>query len=280
MREIEVKEITSAVRRMCMEANYFLCGDVRGAIEQAAERETSPVGRGILKDLLKNADIAREEEIPVCQDTGMAVFFVRIGQEARVTGGLLTDAINEGVRQGYRDGYLRKSVLDDPIRRKNTGDNTPAVIHYDVALGDKLEITFAPKGFGSENMSALKMLKPSDGLEGVKSFVLDTVRKAGSNPCPPIVVGVGIGGTMDKCACLAKHALTRNLEQRNPDPFYAKLEAELLEEINRLGIGPQGFGGTTTALAVNVETFATHIAGLPCAVNINCHVTRHQTAVL
>ena len=280
MRVIHTEEITEAVRNMCMEANYFLCEDVRNAIVKAAENETSAIGRGILSDLLENAEIARNEQIPVCQDTGMAVFFVRLGQEVQVQGGLLSDAINEGVSRGYVDGFLRKSVLSDPIRRKNTGDNTPAVIHYDIVSGDKLEITFAPKGFGSENMSALKMLKPSDGIEGVKRFVLDTVCAAGSNPCPPIVVGVGIGGTMEKCACLAKHALTRSLEERNPDPFYAQLEQELLQKINHLGIGPQGFGGKTTALAVNVETFATHIAGLPCAVNINCHVTRHKKVIL
>jgi fumarate hydratase subunit alpha len=280
MRTIHTKKITEAVRRMCMEANYFLCDDVRRAIIEAKDSEESAIGKEILDDLIKNADIAKEDEIPVCQDTGMAVFFVKVGQKVKIKGGLLTDAINKGVSLGYTDGYLRKSVLTDPIRRKNSGDNTPAVIHYDIVEGDKLEITFAPKGFGSENMSALKMLKPSDGIEGVKQFVIDTVRSAGSNPCPPIVVGVGIGGTMDKCACLAKKALTRNLDERNPDPFYSELEQELLEKINELGIGPQGFGGKTTALAVNVETFATHIAGLPCAVNINCHVTRHKTLML
>ena len=280
MRTIHTKKITEAVRRMCMEANYFLCDDVRKAIVKAKDTEESEIGKEILDDLIKNADIAKEEEIPVCQDTGMAVFFVKVGQKVKIKGGLLTDAINKGVSLGYTDGDLRKSVLTDPIRRKNSGDNTPAVIHYDIVEGDKLEITFAPKGFGSENMSALKMLKPSDGIEGVKRFVIDTVKSAGSNPCPPIVVGVGIGGTMDKCACLAKCALTRSLDERNPDPFYAELEQELLEKINELGIGPQGFGGKTTALTVNVETFATHIAGLPCAVNINCHVTRHKTVML
>ncbi len=280
MRTIHTKKITEAVRQMCMEANYFLCDDVRRAIVKAKAAEESAIGKEILDDLIKNADIAKEEEIPVCQDTGMAVFFVKIGQKVKIKGGLLTDAINKGVSLGYADGYLRKSVLTDPIRRKNSGDNTPAVIHYDIVEGDKLEITFAPKGFGSENMSALKMLKPSDGIEGVKQFVIDTVTSAGSNPCPPIVVGVGIGGTMDKCACLAKKALTRSLDERNPDPFYSEFEQELLTKINELGIGPQGFGGKTTALAVNVETFATHIAGLPCAVNINCHVTRHKTVVL
>ncbi len=276
MREISTEKIIETVRNMCMDANYFLGEDIRSAICKAKKAESSPTGREILSDLLENAEIAGKEEIPICQDTGMAVFFVKLGQEIHITGGALSDAINEGVRQGYRDGFLRKSVLLDPIERRNTGDNTPAVIHYDVVPGDSLEITFAPKGFGSENMSALMMLKPSDGLEGVKQFVLQTVRKAGPNPCPPLVVGVGIGGTMEKCACLAKYALTRNLDERNPNPFYRELEQELLEEINRLGIGPQGLGGTTTALAVNVETFATHIAGLPCAVNINCHVTRHK----
>lgn len=280
MRTIHTKKITEAVRKMCMEANYFLSDDVRSAIINAKEKEESAIGKEILDDLIKNADIAKEEEIPVCQDTGMAVFFVKVGQKVKIKGGLLTDAINKGVSLGYTDGYLRKSVLTDPIRRQNSGDNTPAVIHYDIVEGDKLEITFAPKGFGSENMSALKMLKPSDGIEGVKQFVIDTVKNAGSNPCPPIVVGVGIGGTMDKCACLAKYALTRSLDERNPDPCYRELENELLDKINELDIGPQGFGGKTTALAVNVETYATHIAGLPCAVNINCHVTRHKTVIL
>lgn len=280
MRTIHTDMIVDAVRNLCIEANTFLGDDVLGALCRAKEKETSLVGKEILEKLVENADIAAHEQIPVCQDTGMAVFFVRIGQEVRLEGGLLTDAINEGVRRGYTEGYLRKSVVADPIRRGNTGDNTPAVIHYDIVEGDKLEITIAPKGFGSENMSALKMLKPAEGLDGVKDFILDTVLKAGSNPCPPIVVGVGIGGTVEKCAQLAKHALTREVGGHHPDPYYADLEQELLEKINHTGIGPQGFGGKTTALAVHIETFPTHIAGLPCVVNINCHVTRHKTVVL
>ena len=280
MREIQTGKITETVRELCIRANYFLPEDVFRALRNAEEREEKAVAKDILGDLLQNADIAKEKEIPICQDTGMAVFFVRVGQEVHITGGGLSDAINEGVRQGYREGYLRKSVLGDPLERINTNDNTPAVIHYDIVPGDQLEITFAPKGFGSENMSALKMLKPSDGIEGVKRFVLDTVRAAGANPCPPMVIGVGIGGTMEKCCQLAKVALTRNLEEKNPNPFYEALEKERLEEINRTGIGPQGFGGVTTALSVKVETFATHIAGLPCAVNINCHATRHMKTII
>ncbi|MBQ3553632.1 MAG: fumarate hydratase [Clostridia bacterium] len=280
MREIQTEKITETVRELCIRANYFLPEDVFRALQKAEASEEKAVAKDILGDLIQNADIAKEKEIPICQDTGMAVFFVRVGQEVHITGGGLSDAINEGVRQGYREGYLRKSVLGDPLERINTNDNTPAVIHYDIVPGDRLEITFAPKGFGSENMSALKMLKPSDGIEGVKRFVLDTVRSAGANPCPPMVIGVGIGGTMEKCCQLAKVALTRNLEEKNPNPFYEALEEELLDEINRTGIGPQGFGGGATALSVKVETFATHIAGLPCAVNINCHATRHMKTII
>ena len=280
MREIDVKVITESIEKLCIEANCFLPCDVREKIEQALEKETSKVGKEILDKLLENADIAKNKEMPICQDTGMAVIFMDIGQEVHFSGGDLTDAVNEGVRRGYINGYLRKSVVADPIRRGNTNDNTPAVIHYNIVPGDKVKITVAPKGFGSENMSALKMLKPAEGLEGVKEFIVDTVKKAGANPCPPIVVGVGIGGTADKCACLAKKALTRNLNEKNPDPFYAELEDGLLEKINALDIGPQGFGGKTTALKVSIETFPTHIAGLPCCVNINCHVTRHKDVTI
>ncbi|MBP3337461.1 MAG: fumarate hydratase [Clostridia bacterium] len=280
MREIDVKTITDSVEKLCIDANCFLPCDVREKIENALKNETSEVGKGILDKLLENADIAKNKEMPICQDTGMAVIFIDIGQEVHFTGGDLTEAINEGVRRGYINGYLRKSVVADPIRRGNTNDNTPAVIHYNIVSGDKVKITVAPKGFGSENMSALKMLKPAEGLEGVKEFIVDTVKKAGANPCPPIVVGVGIGGTADKCAYLAKKALTRNLNEKNQDPYYSALEDELLEKINNLDIGPQGFGGKTTALKVSIETFATHIAGLPCCVNINCHVTRHKDVII
>ncbi len=254
--------------------------DVRCALEQGLAQEESPIARTMLTDIIKNAEIAREEQMPICQDTGMAVFFLKLGQEVHITGGLLADAINEGVRQGYQDGYLRKSVVADPVRRGNTGDNTPAVIHLELVAGDSLEITLAPKGFGSENMSAIKMCKPSEGLDGIIDFVVETVKNAGGNPCPPLVVGVGIGGTFEKCATLAKQALLRDVDSKNPDPYYAELEEILLTKINQLDIGPQGFGGKTTALGVNVETFPTHIAGMPCAVNINCHVTRHITKKL
>ena len=275
MKEINVSSIIENVKRLCIEANYYLCEDIRKRIEEAKESETFGVAKEILDILLQNADIAKNEDMPMCQDTGMAVVFVEVGQEVHITGGSLEDAINEGVRQGYEDGYLRKSVVNDPIERTNTKDNTPAIVHYNIISGDKLKITVAPKGFGSENMSQIKMLKPSDGIEGVKEFVLKTVKEAGPNPCPPIVVGIGIGGTFEKCAYLSKKALLRSTDIRNSDKYYEDLENELLEKINALGIGPQGFGGKTTALAVNIETFATHIAGLPVAVNINCHATRH-----
>lgn len=279
MREISSEKITQVVRRLCIEANCHLPGDVKCAIEKSHRGETWPQAREILERIVENYAIADRENCPICQDTGVACVFVKMGQEVHVQGNL-AEAIHEGVRQGYRDGYLRKSVVRDPLDRVNTGDNTPAMIYYDIVPGDSFEITVAPKGFGSENMSQIKMLKPSDGLQGVKDFVVQVVKDAGPNPCPPIVVGVGIGGTFDKAALLAKKALMRHAGEPNPVPFYAELEQELLEKINALGIGPQGFGGKTTALAVHIEQMPTHIAGLPVAVNINCHVTRHQTEVL
>ncbi len=280
MREISAEEIAACAARLCTEANFDLCGDVYGCLERAAESEESPVGKSILGQIIKNADIAREKQAPICQDTGMAVFFAELGCDIHITGGTLEEAVNEGVRRGYAEGYLRKSIVADPLRRTNTGDNTPAIVHISTVSGDKLTLTVAPKGFGSENMSALKMLKPSDGEDGVKDFVVDTVSKGGGNPCPPIVVGVGIGGDMEMAAILAKKALTLPLDKSNPDPYYADMERELLERINRLGIGPQGLGGRTTALKVNILTYPTHIAGLPVAVNISCHVTRHKTATI
>ncbi len=275
MREINVKEITSAVKKLCIDANYYLSSDVREKLNIAREKEDWEIAKGILDNIIENADIAKNEKMPMCQDTGMACIFVEIGQDVHITGGLLEEAINKGVAEGYSEGYLRKSVVKDPLDRVNTGDNTPAVIYYDIVQGDKIKITVAPKGFGSENMSALKMLKPADGLEGVKEFILKVVKDAGPNPCPPIVVGVGIGGTFDRAAMLAKKALLRPLNSINKNEFYANLEDELVEEINKMGIGPQGFGGKTTSLGVNIETYPTHIAGLPVAVNINCHATRH-----
>ncbi len=275
MKDINVLEITNAIKKLCIDANYFLSADVKNSIIKASEEETWPMAKGILEKILVNVDIAKNEQMPMCQDTGMACVFVELGQNVHIVGGSLEDAINEGVRQGYTEGYLRKSVVKDPLDRVNTKDNTPAVIYYNVVPGDKLKITVAPKGFGSENMSQIKMLKPADGIDGVKEFILKVVKEAGPNPCPPIVVGVGIGGTFDRAANLAKKALIRPLAERNSNPFYESLEKELLEKVNALGIGPQGFGGKTTALAVNIETYPTHIAGLPVAVNINCHVTRH-----
>lgn len=280
MRIIKANEIISAVAMLCVDANRRLSDDVYHTLCQSASTEESPLGRSILEKIIENADIAREKQMPICQDTGMAVFFVDMGNEVLIEDMTLEDAINEGVRKGYTEGYLRKSVVADPLRRVNTGDNTPAVVHLTQVRGDKLTITIAPKGFGSENMSGIKMLKPSDGEEGVKDFVVEVAEKGGSNPCPPIVVGVGIGGTMEKAAILAKKALTLPLDSHNPDPYYAAMEDELLERINRLGIGPQGLGGRTTALKVNILTFPTHIAGLPVAVNISCHVTRHKTVEL
>lgn len=275
MKEINVSKITEVVKNMCIDANYYLTHDVKEKIESAYKQEKWPMAKEILEKILTNIDIAKKEEMPICQDTGMACVFIEIGQDVHIIGGNLKDAINEGIRQGYNKGFLRKSVVKDPLDRINTMDNTPAIIYYDIVEGDKLKIKVAPKGFGSENMSQLKMLKPADGLEGIKDFVLKVVKEAGPNPCPPIVVGIGIGGTFDKAANLAKKALVRPLNEKNNNEFYANLEKELLKEVNELGIGPQGFGGKTTALAVNIETYPTHIAGLPVAVNINCHVTRH-----
>lgn len=280
MRTIDVTELTRVVREMCIQANVNLASDVTNALETYEEKEQSPIGKQILKDLIANVHIAAEKQMPICQDTGMAVLFVEIGQEVHFTGGFVEDALNEGVRQGYQDGFLRKSVVEDPLRRTNTKDNTPAVIHYQFVLGDQVKITFAPKGFGSENMSRSKMLTPSAGRQGVVDFVVETVDLAGPNPCPPIVVGVGIGGTLEKAAIIAKKATAREVGKSNPDPYYAELENELLKLVNGLGIGPQGLGGNTTALSVHVETFPTHIAGLPVVVNINCHAARHLTAVI
>lgn len=280
MREIHTDIIKETVKNLCIDANYFLPNDVKNSIKRAEKNEDWPMAIDILDKIIENFEIAAAERLPICQDTGMACVFIEIGQDVHIMGGNLEDAINEGVRNGYLEGYLRKSVVKDPIKRGNTGDNTPAVIYYDIVQGDKLKITVAPKGFGSENMSRIKMLKPADGLDGVKKFILETVVESGSNPCPPIIVGVGIGGTFDRAALLSKKALLRPIDVKNPDPFYCELEEEMLLKINQLGIGPQGFGGKTTALSVNIETFPTHIAGLPVAVNINCHVTRHREAVL
>ncbi len=280
MREIDVKTITDTVCEMCINANCNLNQDIEFALQRGLESETDPVAKTMLQNILKNADIARCEEMPICQDTGMAIIFLKIGQDVHFIGGSLQDAINQGVREGYKKGYLRKSVVEDPVRRVNTGDNTPAIIYSEITDGDRVEITIAPKGFGSENMSRIKMLKPSDGAEGIMDFVVDTVKKAGSNPCPPIVVGVGIGGSFEKSAMLAKAALLREVDTPNADEFYAEMEREILERVNKLNIGPQGFGGKTTALGVNIETYPTHIAGLPCAVNISCHVTRHTTRII
>ncbi|MBQ9490523.1 MAG: fumarate hydratase [Lachnospiraceae bacterium] len=275
MRTINVEEITKSVKEACIEANHFLSKDVEERLRTAAKEEEAPLGRQILEQLEENLKIAGEDMIPICQDTGMAVIFMEIGQEVHFEGGSLTDAVNEGVRRGYVDGFLRKSVVKDPILRENTKDNTPAVIHYDIVPGDKVKITVTPKGFGSENMSRVFMLKPADGIEGVKQAILTAVKDAGPNACPPMVVGVGVGGTFEKCAILAKQALTRPLDQRSEIPWVKELEEEMLEKINRTGIGPGGLGGSTTAMAVNVNTYPTHIAGLPVAINICCHVNRH-----
>ncbi|MDY5806549.1 MAG: fumarate hydratase [Lachnospira sp.] len=280
MREIDVATITQNIKEMCIEANHFLTDDMKKVFNQAVDSEESPLGKQVLCQLKENLQIAGDDMIPICQDTGMAVVFINVGQEVHLTGGDITDAINEGVRQGYVEGYLRKSVVKDPIYRENTKDNTPAVIHFNIVTGDKVDITVAPKGFGSENMSRVFMLKPADGIEGVKDAILTAVRDAGPNACPPMVVGVGIGGTFEKCAWMAKKALTRNLDEESDVPYVRELEREMLEKINKLGIGPGGLGGTNTALAVNIETYPTHIAGLPVAVNICCHVNRHSHRVL
>ena len=279
MREIAAERITEVVARLCVDANCHLPEDMKERIRQSLSREDWPQGREILNRIIQNFEIADREDRPICQDTGMACVFLKIGQNVHIVGDL-TEAVNEGVRRGYGEGYLRKSVVADPINRINTGDNTPAILYTELVPGDSIEITVAPKGFGSENMSRIKMLRPSDGVQGVVDFVLQAVEEAGPNPCPPIVVGVGIGGTFEKCAYLAKKALLRSVDVPNENPYYAALVQEVLEKINALGIGPQGFGGKTTALAVNIETYPTHIAGLPAAVNINCHVTRHKTEVL
>jgi fumarate hydratase subunit alpha len=280
MRKIHVDEIVEAVRELCIKANYELGERELEALQKARQTEESPLGKDVLKQIIENARIAREEELPLCQDTGFAVFFVELGQEVLIEGGLLQEAIAEGVRRGYQDGYLRKSILGDPLERVNTGDNTPPVVHLELVAGDRLKITFDAKGGGSENMSRLKMLKPADGEQGVKDFVVETVKLAGANPCPPIIVGVGIGGTFEICALLAKKSLLRPLGSTNPKPRYAAMEAELLERINNLGIGPQGFGGRVTALAVHITAHPCHIASLPVAVNIECHSHRHKSVVL
>ncbi len=280
MREVNVSIITDNIKEMCIEANHFLTDDMKNVFENAVKNEESVLGKQVLGQLEENLKIAGEDMIPICQDTGMAVVFINVGQDVHLTGGDITDAINEGVRRGYVEGYLRKSVVKDPIYRENTKDNTPAVIHFNIVPGDKVDITVAPKGFGSENMSRVFMLKPADGIEGVKEAILTAVKDAGPNACPPMVVGVGIGGTFEKCAYLAKKALTRDLNEESPVEYVRNLEKEMLEKINKLGIGPGGLGGTQTALAINIETYPTHIAGLPVAVNICCHVNRHSHRVI
>ena len=280
MREVSTDEITKNIKEMCIEANYILSDDVKNKIINSAAVENSEIGKKILSQLEENMEIAEREQIPICQDTGMAVVFIKIGQEVHITGGSLEDAINQGVREGYTEGYLRKSVVKDPLIRENTKDNTPAIIHYEIIPGDKVEITVAPKGFGSENMSRVCMLKPADGIEGVKNAVIETVKLAGPNACPPVVVGVGIGGTFEKCALLAKKALTRDINSESSIEYVAELENELLDEINNLNIGPGGLGGKITALGVNIETYPTHIAGLPVAINMCCHVNRHKKRIM
>ncbi len=280
MRELDVKVITENIKEMCIEATHFLTEDMKNVLDDSVTKEESPLGKQILQQLQENLQIAGDEMIPICQDTGMAVVFIKVGQDVHFTGGNIEDAINEGVRQGYTEGYLRKSVVKDPIIRENTKDNTPAIIHYFIVEGNDVEITVAPKGFGSENMSRIFMLKPADGIDGVKNAILTAVKEAGPNACPPMVVGVGIGGTFEKCALLAKEALTRNINEQSKIPYVKELEEEMLEKINCLGIGPGGLGGRVTAFAVNIETYPTHIAGLPVAVNICCHVNRHSHRVI
>ena len=280
MREIDVQQITDVVERLCIAANQYLPEDVQCAIKNCRACEEWETAQGVLDNIITNFEIAKEENVPICQDTGMACVFLEIGQDVHIVGGNLAEAVDEGVRRGYDKGYLRKSVVKDPVRRGNTGDNTPAMLYTEIVPGEQIKITVGPKGFGSENMSAIRMFKPSAGLQGIKDFIIETVENAGPNPCPPMVVGVGIGGTFDKAALLAKKALMRPLDERNADPFYADLENEMLEKINELGIGPQGFGGRTTAIGLNIETMPTHIAGMPCAININCHATRHKTEVI
>lgn len=280
MREIHTDRITEAIKEMCIKANHFLSEDMECAIHKAAREEKSPLGKQILGQLEENLVIAEQEMIPICQDTGMAIIFMEIGQDVHVTGSSLEDAINEGVRQGYVEGFLRKSVVGDPLIRENTKDNTPAVIHYSIVPGENIKITVAPKGFGSENMSRVFMLKPADGMEGVKNAILTAVKDAGPNACPPMTVGVGVGGSFEKCALMAKHALTRKVGEHSEIPYVAEMEKDVLEKINQLGIGPAGLGGSVTALAVNIETYSTHIAGLPVGINICCHVNRHISAVL
>lgn len=280
MRDLEAARITDAVKRLCMESNYFLGDDILERLQACLDEEESSAGREVIQKIIKNAEIARDEKMPLCQDTGFAVVFVELGQEVHIVGGDFVQAIHEGVRQGYREGYLRKSIVSDPLERKNTGDNTPAVVYIDIVAGNRVKIVVAPKGGGSENMSEVKMMAPAAGVEGVKEFVVDRVRRSGANPCPPVIVGVGIGGTFDKCAQIAKKALLRPLGSRHPDPFYADLEKDLLVRINRLGIGPQGFGGRCTALDVFIEVYPCHIASFPVAVNMQCHVARHKEIVL
>ena len=280
MREIKASTITDVIERLCMEANQVLPQDIKDAISACRSQEDGDIACGILDNIIENYQIAENEQVPICQDTGMACVFLEIGQDVHITDGDLTEAVNEGVRRGYTKGYLRKSVVKDPVRRGNTGDNTPAMLYTEIVPGEQIKVTVGPKGFGSENMSAIRMFKPSAGIQGIKDFIIETVETAGPNPCPPMVVGVGIGGTFDKAALLAKKALMRPVDTSNPDPYYSDLEKEMLQKINELGIGPQGFGGRTTAIGLNIETMPTHIAGMPCAINISCHVTRHKTEVI
>jgi len=280
MREININSIIDLTAKLCIDANYYLNKDIEDAFSRYLEEEESPVGKRVLESMIENAAVAREEQVPICQDTGIAIVFFELGMDVHISGGDLESAINEGVRRGYKEGFLRMSVARDPIARTNTGDNTPAIIHYSITRGDKIKITVAPKGFGGENMSAMKMFTPGDDIESIKTFVINTVSAAGGNPCPPVIVGVGIGGTMEKCAFLSKKALMRPVDSANSDPFWKSVEDDLLEKINALGIGPAGFGGRTTALGVNIETFATHIGGLPVAVNLGCHVTRHAEGII